>query len=253
MRALIGGGLGFFLQPGRESFRVFAQPRQFFFALLQPGFALLPALFEGLLLLLVLLFRDTQLFFVFVLGFLALQSLFVFVVVDVALPLLFQAILLFLALALGAFRFFLPGGALRGDLGFELLLLVGIVLHHLVQSRGRHIDLVQPLEFFPFEGHGLADRRQQLHLFDELGGEVRQRPGDFQAQRRNPLHHAFHRGAFGRLPDFVLAQASGLLAFDIRRLARLFHFFLDVFELLLHFRPGALGAHGSLRRFHWHL
>jgi hypothetical protein len=46
-------------------------------------------------------------------------------------------------LALGVAGFLLPGCPLRRDFGIEALFLPCVILHPLIERRGRHVDLVQ--------------------------------------------------------------------------------------------------------------
>ena len=134
------------------------------------------------------------------------------------------------------------------QLGLQPFLLARVVLHHLVERRGGHIDLVQPLQFGALQVDGLAHRGKLLHLFHQLPGKVRQRLGNLQPQAGDSLHHAFHRSALDGLPDLCRAQPGGLLGFRIGRLAGGLRFPPDPGEFFLYFGLGALGAH---RRFGW--
>src|ERR1019366_4647199 len=249
---LLGRRLGLFLKPRRELFGLLAQTRQLVLAFLERRFALLPALFERLLAFLVLLLRQAHIFLVLVLRLLALERLLVFVLLDFALPLLLEAVFLLLALALHAGRFILPRRALRRCLSFQLLLLARVILHHLVQRRGRHVDLVQPLQFLLFQRHGLPRRRQKLHLAGQPFGDVRERLGNLQPQSRDLLHHAFHRDSVHGLPDLGFAQPRRLVSLGVGRLASGLRLLLNIRKLLPHFHLGAPATHRRLRRFHWH-
>src|ERR1022692_1784886 len=235
--------VGFRLHGLGEILRFLAQPQQFLLLLLQRGFALLPALFERLLPLLVLLLLQPLILFVFVQRLLALQVLLVFVLLDFPRARLLQIFFLLLALALAVAGFLLPRRPLRRDLGLQPLLFAGVILPHLVERRGGDIDLVQPLQFGALQVDGLAPRGKPLHLFRQLRGHVRQRLGNLQPQPGDPLHHAFHRVALDGMPDLGRAQPGGLLGFRIGRLASGLGFPPDSGEFLLYFGLGALGAH----------
>ena len=66
------GRINFHLKPGREFVDFLAEAGPFLLSFSESRFALLPALLEFFLLLLVLLLKDTRFFFVFILGLLAL-------------------------------------------------------------------------------------------------------------------------------------------------------------------------------------
>src|ERR1035441_826098 len=111
--------VGFRLHGLGEILRFLAQPQQFLLLLLQRGFALLPALFERLLPLLVFLLLQPLILFVFVQRLLALQVLLVFVLLDFPRARLLQILFLLLALALAVAGFLLPRRPLLRDLGLQ--------------------------------------------------------------------------------------------------------------------------------------
>src|ERR1019366_9671910 len=249
---LFGSGRRFLLEPRRKALGLLAQTGQLLLLLLQRRFALLPAFLQRLLLLGVLLFGQTHVLVVLVLRLLAFQDLLVLVVLDLPLALLLEVFFQFLAFALAASGLLLPGGALRGDLGFQPLLLTRVVLDHLVEGGGRHVDLVQPLEFLALQRYGFARGRQQLGLLSQFPRDVRQSPADVQAQARNPLHDGLDGDRLHGLAYLGVPPAGRLFGFRVGRFARGFYLFLNLVEFLLHFRLGAPGAYRRFDRFRWH-
>ena len=225
---------------------------QFVLALLQRGLAKLPAFLQILLALLVLLLLQTDLFVVAVLGFLALELLLVLVVLDLALPLLFERLVLLFPLALGRRRGGLPLAALFGDFGLQTLLFGSVVPHHLVEGRGRDIDVVQSLQLRVFEGDGGAHRRQQFHFGGEFLGDARERLGYLESHSGDALHHALHGDPVHCLAHAGFLLARRLFGFRIGGFPRGLHLLLDLSEFPLHFRLAPPPAGRRFRRFRRH-
>src|SRR5580698_8158849 len=158
--------------------------RQFVFAPFQFRLALFPAFLQSLLTLVVLLLHEAHLFFIFVLSFLPLERLLILIIFNLALTLLLKIVVLFLALTLHSRRLFLPRLALRAYLCLRPLPFPRIILHHLIERRCRHINLMELLQFLPLEHNCLPQRSQYLHLLRELLGNIGKRLADLQFPAR---------------------------------------------------------------------
>src|SRR5580700_1068358 len=169
--------------------------RQFVLALFQFRLALSPAFLQSLLTLVVLLLHEAHLFFIFVLSFLPLERLLILIIFDLALTLLLKIVVLLLALTLDSRRLFLPRLALRAYLCLRPLLFPRIILHHLIERRCRHINLMELLQFLPLEHNCVPQRSQYLHLLRELLGNIGKRLADFQSQPGNRWP-----GMYGSMP-----------------------------------------------------
>src|SRR4029077_20670317 len=131
-------------------------------ALFQFRLALSPRFLQSLLTLVVLFLHQARLFFILVLSFFALESLLILIVFDLALTLLLEILVLLLALTFHSRRIFLPRLAQRTYLCFRALLFPSIILHHLIERRGRHVHLMELLQFLPLERYCLPHRGQYL-------------------------------------------------------------------------------------------
>src|ERR1700734_3468680 len=227
--------------------------RQLFFAHFQFRLALSPAFLQSLLTLLVLLLYEALLFLIFVLSFLPLERFLVLIIFDLALTLLLKIVVLLLALTLHSRRLFLPRLALRAYLCLRPLPFPRIILHHLIERRCRHINLVELLQFLPLEYHRLPQRSQYFHLLRELLGNIGKRLAHLQSQPGNLLHYGLDGYSLGALPHLGRVQSRGPLGLSVCGLARRYHLLLDLREFLLHFRFAALCSHGCFHCLHGHL
>ena len=240
----VGCGVCFRFEALREGFGIFLIAGEFLLAFLQSRFAQLPVLFDGFLPLVVLLFLEPDLFVVLVLGFFAFLRLAIFEVLGLPLPLFLQGFFLFFPLAFRARNFLFPRGAPSGDFRFEILLLLRVILHKLIERGGCDVDLVQPAEFPAFQFNSLAYGGEELDFFRQLAGQACERPGDFETQPRDALHGGLDGDAFDGVAHFGFVAVRGLFDFRIGGFARVRGLFLDLFELALDLGLGALRADG---------